>query len=279
MPADASTPSHPSKSYPLFVGIVLAAVVLSALIASWYKDTRSFIFPFINPNMEAQASAANNHLGEPAVTGENLAAASESKGAEWGHPSWSDLTQSQQTVLQGLQEIWPFFSNAEKRRWLATAHSARNLSPEQQATMATQIAHWSKLSEAQRVEMRQLFEEQSETMRLNALAAWVAYNQLSDDEKAQLNRQALGTTRTQPAKAKGSANTRLVRIPAASQARQQLANLPKVQPAPAQAPPPKAQNTITHDAPSNPSETANRQYRWGNIIVTPPDPLPPLYRN
>lgn len=279
MPADASLPSHPRQPYPLLLGIVLAAVVLSGLIASWYKDTRSFIFPFINPSMEAQASDANNHLDESAMAPASAAQVPAAHASETGHPSWLDLTQYQQTVLQGLQEIWPFFSNAEKRRWLATAHSARNLPPEQQATMALQIAQWSKLSEAQRVEMRQVFEDQSDTMRQNAMAAWVAYNQLSDEEKNQFTRQALGTPRVPPAKSKRATNNRLVRIPAASQARQQLANLPKVQPADAPSAHPPAQNTITHDASPTPSGAANRQYRWGNIIVTPPDPLPPLYRN
>lgn len=281
MPAVAPHPT-PLKTPSLTIGTVLAVGVLTALIASWYKDTRSVIFPFFGPTSTLQATAMNGHMRETEpTTRDDFDSAPSGKSADSGHPNWTDLTEYQQAILQGLHEVWPFYSNAEKRRWLATAHSARSLSPEQQSTMATQIAQWSKLSEVQRMEMRLLFEEQSEETKANAQAAWLAYNQLSEAEKHQLTRQALGTTGAQTGKPKSPPNSRLVRIPAASQARQQLANLPKIQPAAAKAAPLPAPHGNTQGASSAPENDAgdSRQYRWGNIIVTPPDPLPPLYRN
>lgn len=193
-------------------------------------------------------------------------------------PLWQDLTESQQGILQGLQTSWPYMSNAEKRRWLATAKKIRQLEQPTRERVISRIALWNQMDELQRAKLRQAFLSHEEQLASVGHDAWLAYSQLSEQEKLLWQRKTAAATSTVAAKPKSRRQRqRLVRIPAASSSAK-LANLPKI---PLEA----TGNAVTHvrakepaPPPPAPAPTAPAQPKRP-LTITPAEPLPPVYQN
>ncbi|PAT42018.1 hypothetical protein CK621_11340 [Vandammella animalimorsus] len=237
-------------------------------------------------------------LDTPAPT----TADSASSGLHITRPIWADLPEEQQTLLAGLQPLWPFISSAEKRRWQAIARQAKSLDDDARQHLMRHIALWGALSEPQRHAIRQRYQHLNETELLRLAQAWRDYQQLSPEERLALLQQA--TQQPQAAKARPAAtghavaarrNHNLVRIPAASQSGPGLSNLPKIPLQPVRfnrrsSPPAAAKpalstvTTVQVDAAPTPAppqapplSTPTVRY-WHGIPITPPEPAP-IYAN
>lgn len=224
-------------------------------------------------------------------------------------PIWADLPEEQQTLLAGLQPLWPFISSAEKRRWQAIARQAKSLDDDARQRLVRHIALWGALSEPQRHAIRQQYQHLDETELLRLAQAWRDYQQLSPEQRLALLQQA--TQQPQAAKARPGSTGHaaaprrghnLVRIPAASQSGPGLSNLPKIplqpvrfnrrssppaaaKPAgPATEPALSTVTTVQVDAapaptpPQAPPVSAPPVRYWHGIPITPPEPAP-IYAN
>lgn len=289
-----------------------ATLLLAGLLGLWGLAYRPYITPrlpegvsysgplalFGDPDFFSTGSISSTNADEDPLLPPEAGAAAPAliPGVHITRPLWQDLPSQQRAILRGLQNGWPYLSNAEKRRWIAIAQKSRQLDASAQNLLAERIAAWQHLSELKRIEIRQIFaNRQTEPERADP-AAWLAYSQLSDREKKTWADKASGLASAKPASRRTARRPRkLVSIPAASQARAQLANLPKIPLEPvmlhsqAAIPPHVPSSTVTHvrleapePAPASPTQTPSETAGaglLGNITITPPDPLPPMYEN
>lgn len=296
----------------LYVAALVAVLTLLCLLLVWNGKHRPHIRPVLPDGLhysgpltlfgdpgffhQQAADAALGHsplqtTDTPTATDPGSAPALVA-GVHITRPLWQDLSSQQQAVLQSLQSSWPYLSNAEKRRWLAVAQKARQLDAAAVDLLAERISPWSRLDENERIGIRRLFDEQQAQLQANGASAWQVYSQLSDIEKALWVRRA--TRQSAPQAAQPSRRTQrkpLVRIPAANQARRQLANLPKIPLEPVVLSPAQQRNphqptstvapvaASNQPAPSTEKAAPASSRRWGTITITPPDPLPPAYEN
>ncbi|RMX07662.1 DUF3106 domain-containing protein [Corticibacter populi] len=307
----ADSSSHHSfnePSRPPLAGVAVAAVLLAALLGVWNQKQRPLLSPTLPPGLVYDGPLTlSGHPLPPLVpaaasaAGQPATSSPQTRGIHITRPIWRDLSDQQQTVLAGLEPVWPYISNAEKRRWLAIARQARSMEPEQQQQLIANIADWSHLSEAQRMQIRQQYRQYEATQADSDAGdavliqqAWLDFSALDEAERRQWARKAAGITTAK--KRPATRRTALVRIPAASQARPGLSNLPKIPLEPVSfrqvgsaGAPPQAASAITHvEAPSampaappsgNGSSDGKRVIYWNGIPITPPDPLPPVYAN
>ncbi|THJ35596.1 DUF3106 domain-containing protein [Lampropedia aestuarii] len=301
-PTNANTPHTPRWT------AALSCFVLAGLLASWQQ----LQLPLLTPSLPIGLNYAGPLMlaGDPQLPLElrlhllpeqnqadvDKAPRQSPSGVHITRPVWSDLSSDNQATLAGLEAVWPFISNAEKRRWLAIAKEAKGMSDIDRERLSLNITNWGYFNENQRQALRQQYRgwDDSDLGALNQ--AWESYRALAPDVRAQLAKAA----EQAKAPAKPAARRKnLVRIPAANQARPGVSNLPKIplQPVDFAHPTPKKQPS--QDAPSSPPEaeqrpvtavatvsipepekrpapqtSAPRVIYWYGIPITPPEPVP-----
>ncbi|WP_158291731.1 DUF3106 domain-containing protein [Lampropedia puyangensis] len=215
-------------------------------------------------------------------------------------PIWGDLSDDEKLTLAGLEAIWPFISNAEKRRWLSIAKRASEMSEFDRSRLSLNITNWANFNENQRQALRQQYRQwdDSDVSELNQ--AWQNFRALAPDVRQQLAKaaQKASAPPRQPAR-----RNNLVRIPAANQVTPGLSNLPKIplqpvqftSPARTRVPTPNIPDASAQEAtearpvtevttvdlpeqtlPVPPAPTAPRVIYWHGIPITPPEP-PEIY--
>lgn len=212
-------------------------------------------------------------------------------------PIWADLSSEEHTTLAGLEAVWPFISNAEKRRWLAIAQHAKSMNEIDRSRLSLNITNWGHFSENQRQALRQHYRDWDDSDIGDLNQAWENYRALAPDIRAQLAKTAQRSNA--PARPAARRNN-LVRIPAANQAKPGLSNLPKIplQPVEFSHPstsasgkqeaanaaalaesqrPVTAITTVSVPEPEQRPRTspdAPRVIYWNGIPITPPEPAP-----
>lgn len=300
--AVTSTSSAPATTSPK-LGQAIGIALLGVLLGVWFTQQRPLLHPqmpqdtgvtgnltlfgnqgaflhhILTPGAKAQVpmvAVASNAAGVPAAPStadapSGKAAPALEPGIHITRPLWQDLTESQQSILQGLQASWPYMSNAEKRRWLATAKKIRQLEQPTRERVISRLAGWNQMDELQRAKLRQAFLNHEAELADVGHDAWLAYSQLSEKERLLWQRKTEAAAAPAAAKPRNKRpRQRLVRIPAAKPSAK-LANLPKI---PLEA----TGSAVTHvrakEAPAEPPATQRRR-----LTITPAEPLPPVYQN
>jgi len=102
-------------------------------------------------------------------------------------PRWSELSPTQQQILQPIEHLWPSLEDYRKRKWLAIAKNFPNLSPESQAIAQERMRQWVALSPSQRAQARLNFAQSQELSTDEKKAKWEAFQSLNEDEKQKLS--------------------------------------------------------------------------------------------
>ena len=146
-------------------------------------------------------------------------------------PLWSDLTPTQQQVLEPFASQWNVWPAQEKRTWMVLADRIPRMKPDQQARARERIEAWAALTPEQRLLARRNYRLAKELPKDERVAQWERYQQMTPDQRAVLR--ASGWTSNTAARHAG-ASTGL-----AKEAAQPLAPTPPRRPAtgtPAQKP-------------------------------------------
>lgn len=284
-------------------------MVLAALVVSWQQ----FQLPLLTPALPTGLNYSGPLMlsGDPQLpleqrlhllsqqSQEPPPPAKPPTGVHITRPIWSDLSSDEQDTLAGLEAIWPFISNAEKRRWLGIAQQAKGMNEMERTRLSLNIMNWAYFNENQRQALRQQYRSWDESDLGTLNQAWESYRALAPDVRAQLAKNAeQANTPARPA----PRSNNLVRIPAANQARPGLSNLPKIplqpvdfaRPAPASPAPPidastppqtpapvTAVTTVSIPEPeerTSPEAPTPKVIYWYGIPITAPEPAP-LYSN
>lgn len=179
-------------------------------------------------------------------------------------PAWSELTGTQQRVLQPLEKRWPFMGEVQKSHWIVLAATFDTLSAQEQVKLRDRMESWASLSAQQRSQARLNYALTNRMAPKEKWAQWEAYQALSDEQKRALAAKAAAkpagaapALRPVPAK-------KLARVPAATATASNVPNLPKI-------PAPAAQATH-HIAPPVPAAIAveTRPVSMPSVVETAP---------
>lgn len=140
------------------------------------------------------APAASKAKAEPAIE---------------SRPTWSQLTEPQQTALKPMQADWASMDGNRKKKWLAVAQRYQSMQPVDQARMHSRMAEWSKLTPAQRSAARDNYSavlsspssSADPASKANLREQWAKYQALSPEKKASLTEKAnkaADATKTKP---------------------------------------------------------------------------------
>ena len=102
-------------------------------------------------------------------------------------PKWVELSPTQQTILQPLQNLWPTLEEHRKRKWLAIAKNFPTLSSQAQATAQERMREWAALTPSQRYQARLHFTQSQQLSNDEKLAKWEEYQSLNEEEKNKLS--------------------------------------------------------------------------------------------
>lgn len=299
-----STTNTPPSFTLIRRAAALACVLLIAMLIAWQQVQ----LPLLSPSLPSglRYSGPLMLFGEPQLAPELRLhtlqeqaqankPASTPTGMHITRPIWRDLSSEEQDLLAGLEAVWPFLSNAEKRRWLAIANQAKNMNEIDRSRLSLNITNWGYFNENQRQALRQHYRDWDESDLGELNHAWESYRALAPDVRAQLAKSAERASAPRPAARRNN----LVRIPAANQARPGLSNLPKIplqtvqfsHPATPSSKRPISSNsaseatqrpvteitTVSIPEPEqrpSPAPQTPRVIYWYGIPITPPEPAP-----
>ena len=93
----------------------------------------------------------------------------------------------QQMALQPLAPYWERLSEERKRKWLLISRNFNNLNPADQGKLHRGMTEWVTLSQQQRIQARQNFNEIKKLSPEQKASEWEAYQALSAEEKRKLS--------------------------------------------------------------------------------------------
>jgi hypothetical protein len=102
-------------------------------------------------------------------------------------PAWTELTGTQQSALQPLAPYWERLSEERKRKWLLISRNFNNLNPTDQGKLHRGMTEWVTLSQQQRIQARQTFNEIKKLSPEQKTMEWEAYQALSPEQKRKLS--------------------------------------------------------------------------------------------
>lgn len=118
-----------------------------------------------------------------------------------GGPAWSDLSRSEQQVLEPLRGQWAGIDSTRKAKWREVASRYHTLSPDEQQRLRARMVDWDGLSPSQRSEARSRFKESKELPAAERQAKWEAYQSLRPEQREELAARAAN----RPSAERGSA--------------------------------------------------------------------------
>jgi len=101
-------------------------------------------------------------------------------------PRFSDLPSDQRLALKPLEKQWAGINGEGKQKWIRIAGQFAELSPDERARIQTRMSEWSRLSSAERSQVRMQFQEATKAAPQNRQAQWEAYQALPAEQKRQL---------------------------------------------------------------------------------------------
>jgi len=106
--------------------------------------------------------------------------------ATTGSASWNSLTAQQKQALAPLAKDWAGYPADRKQKWLVFADKFQKMKPEDQQRAQEKMAAWTKLTPEQRLAARENYIRSNKLPPEQRAQKWQEYNQLPDDQKAQL---------------------------------------------------------------------------------------------
>lgn len=100
--------------------------------------------------------------------------------------AWNNLTPLQKQALAPLSKEWGSFSSDRKQKWLVFATKFQKMSPDDQKRALEKMDAWTKLTPEQRLAARENYIRSNKYQPEQRKQKWDEYNQLPEDEKAQL---------------------------------------------------------------------------------------------
>lgn len=100
--------------------------------------------------------------------------------------SWNNLSSAQQQALGPLAKEWPAMSSDRQKKWLLFADKFQKMTPEDQARTQGKMADWFKLTPEQRLAARENYIRSNKLQPDQRTHKWEEYQQLSEEQKAQL---------------------------------------------------------------------------------------------
>ncbi len=102
---------------------------------------------------------------------------------------WENLSPLQQAVLASLESDWSTFSQSRKMKWLKVAGRYPTMSAADQERLQGRMSEWSKLPQKDRRMARDNYLSSLQFPSEQKKAAWESYQQLSEEEKQKLAQQ------------------------------------------------------------------------------------------
>lgn len=100
--------------------------------------------------------------------------------------TWLALSKRQRQALAPLSDKWHELTPQQKQKWLTLARSFYQLSDPEQMTLHGRMREWASLSPPQRALARFNFNSAMSMTIEDKRAQWLAYQQLSDEERNKL---------------------------------------------------------------------------------------------
>jgi hypothetical protein len=100
--------------------------------------------------------------------------------------SWAKLSVAQRTALAPFGSEWDEFSDARKRKWLKIAAQYPKMSLDEQDRLHQRMTQWVGMTADQRRTARENFQLSKAVPPQQREKAWVAYQQLPEDQKKKL---------------------------------------------------------------------------------------------
>lgn len=101
-------------------------------------------------------------------------------------PAWSQLSASDQRVLEPLRTQWETLDAVRRQKWREIAQRYPKLPADQQERLRSRMAEWAAMTPAERNAARLRFEESKLLPADERQARWEAYQALPEDERKQL---------------------------------------------------------------------------------------------
>ena len=105
-------------------------------------------------------------------------------------PLWATLTAQQKLALTPLAPEWDKLDEIRKKKWLEIANKYASMKPDEQARVQERMQTWMKLTPEQRMQVRENFARSKQIKPEQKSAQWQEYQQLSEEQKAQLATEA-----------------------------------------------------------------------------------------
>jgi len=102
---------------------------------------------------------------------------------------WKNLSPLQQAVLASLESDWSSFNQSSKMKWLKVADRYPTMSAADQERLQGRMSEWSKLPQKDRRMARDNYLSSLQFPPEQKKAAWESYQQLSEEEKQRLAQQ------------------------------------------------------------------------------------------
>lgn len=141
-----------------------------------------------------------------AKAGSALGVAGKGSAADKTH--WKDLTPEQQQTLAPLAAEWDQMEPLRRQKWLGIIKRYASMKPDEQARVQERMREWVKLTPEERRQVRQNFARAKKIDPSQKNTQWESYQQLSDDEKKELA-------------AKAAVKPQVANLPTAAQSKQQ----------------------------------------------------------
>lgn len=137
-------------------------------------------------NTTIEAASASSPVSANTTASKPMIAAQQTT----GKLNWNSLSPEQQTALAPLAGEWDKMDELRKKKWLGVASKYANMKPEEKLRVQERVQAWMKMTPEQRMAVRENFSNTSKKSAEQKSAQWQRYQQLSDEEKQKLAKEA-----------------------------------------------------------------------------------------
>lgn len=166
---------------------------------------RSWLWPRSLAHAVVLISAVMFGAAAPSLSASQPTPSVIQKAAPEQGPRFSDLPPEQRLVLKPLEKQWAGINIEGKQKWIRIAGQFGALSPDERARIQTRMSEWSRLSAAERGQVRMQFQEATKAAPQNRQAQWEAYQALTPEQKRQLAARAASAPTNVPARSAAAA--------------------------------------------------------------------------
>ncbi len=128
-------------------------------------------------------------------------------------PPWSQLSKTEQSILQPLAPHWAQIDEPRKEKWRDVAARFPNMTAEQQWRARERMADWSSMSIDERSAARLRFQESKQLSPAEREARWKAYQALPEEQRRSLANKKSAASAAPALKPGSSAPTSTAALP------------------------------------------------------------------